>query len=188
MKLNLTTNGTFPQRGARAWAERIVPVGSDVKVSWNGATRETQERVMLGSNWERVVENVGTFIGVRDEHARAGGNRCRVTFQLTFMEINHVEIPAVVELAAQLGVDRVKGHHLWVHTSQMREQSMRRNPDTIARWNATVSAAHEAAERCRLPDGNKVLLENIFVWRLPLYLHDVSVVGPVQLRVHVEGD
>ena len=78
---------------------------------------------MLGSNWERVVENVRTFIQVRDEHARTGGNRCRVTFQLTFMEINHVQIPAVVELAAQLGVDRVKGHHLWVHTPKMKGQS-----------------------------------------------------------------
>ena len=162
VKLNLTTNGTFPIRGARAWAERIVPVASDVKVSWNAATRETQERVMLGSNWERVVDNVRTFIGVRDAHARAGGNRCRVTFQLTFMEINHVEIPAVVELAAQLGVDRVKGHHLWVHAPQMREQSMRRTPEAVARWNETVVSAHEAAERCRLPDGSRVLLENIF--------------------------
>lgn len=174
VKLNLTTNGTFPQRGARAWAERIVPVGSDVKVSWNGATRETQERVMLGSNWERVVENVRTFIGVRDEHARAGGNRCRVTFQLTFMEINHVEIPAVVELAAELGVDRVKGHHLWVHAPKMQDQSMRRSPDAVARWNATVSAAHATAERCRLPDGDRVLLENIF----PLDANDGGDIAP----------
>ncbi len=174
VKLNLTTNGTFPIRGARAWAERIVPMGSDVKVSWNGATKETQEQVMLGSNWERVVENVRTFVAVRDEHAQAGGNRCRVTFQLTFMEINHVEIPAVVELAAQLGVDRVKGHHLWVHTPEMGNQSMRRNKDTVARWNVTVSAAHEAAERCRLPDGNTVLLENIF----PLDEQDSADIAP----------
>ena len=174
VKLNLTTNGTFPIRGAQAWAERIVPVGSDVKVSWNGATRESQERVMLGSNWERVVENVRTFIAVRDAHVRTGGNRCRVTFQLTFMEINHREIPAIVELAAELGVDRVKGHHLWVHAPEMRSQSLRRNPAAVARWNETVAAAHEAAERCRLPDGRRVLLENIF----PLDANDSSDIAP----------
>lgn len=174
VRLNLTTNGTFPVRGAKAWAERIVPVGSDVKVSWNGAARETQEQVMLGSNWERVVENVRTFIGVRDEHARAGGNRCQVTFQLTFMEINHAEIPAVVELAARLGVDRVKGHHLWVHAPQMRGQSMRRSLDAVARWNETVTAAYEAAERCRLADGGRVQLENIF----PLDENDSSDIAP----------
>jgi molybdenum cofactor biosynthesis enzyme MoaA len=43
VKLNLTTNGTFPRHGATGWAERIAPVTSDVKISWNGATKETQE-------------------------------------------------------------------------------------------------------------------------------------------------
>ena len=162
VKLNLTTNGTFPRRGARAWAERLVPVTSDVKVSWNGSSKETQERVMFGTRWEAVLENVRTFIAVRDEHAARGGNRCRVTFQLTFMEVNYAELPEVVKLAACMGVDRVKGHHLWVHFSQIRDQSMRRGPEAIERWNSTVDAAYEAAERHRLPDGSRVLLENIF--------------------------
>ena len=174
VKLNLTTNGTFPRRGAAAWAERIAPVGSDVKISWNGATGETQERVMLGSNWERVVSNVRDFIAVRDAHAAAGGNRCRVTFQLTFMEVNHAELPDVVKLAAELGVDRVKGHHLWVHATQMQGQSMRRNPDAIARWNQTVADTYRAAERYRLPDGGQVLLENIF----PLDAHGDGNIAP----------
>ena len=162
VKLNLTTNGTFPKRGARAWAERIVPVTSDVKVSWNGATKATHENVMLGSTWETVLDNVRSFIGVRDAHAARGGNRCRVTFQLTFMEINVSELPCIVKLAADLGVDRVKGHHLWVHFNQMRRQSMRRSPEATTRWNAIVDSAYEAAERHRLPNGDRVLLENIF--------------------------
>ena len=162
VSLNLTTNGTFPGRGARAWAEHIVPVASDVKVSWNGARKATHENVMLGSNWETVVENVRTFVSVRDAYARAGGNHCRVTFQLTFMEINSSELPAMVKLAAGLGVDRVKGHHLWVHFSQMGRQSMRRSQGTIARWNSIVDSAYAVAERHRLPSGKRVLLENIF--------------------------
>ena len=162
VKLNLTTNGTFPRLGARAWAERIVPVTSDAKVSWNGSTKETQEKVMLGTRWETVLENVRTFIEVRDDHATQGGNRCRVTFQLTFMEVNYAELPEVVKLAADLGVDRVKGHHLWAHFTQIEEQSMRRSAEAIERWNAIVDDAFEVAERYRLPDGSKVLLENIF--------------------------
>ena len=117
---------------------------------------------MLGTRWETVLENVRTFIAVRDEHAAGGGNRCRVTFQLTFMEINYAELPEVVSLAANMGVDRVKGHHLWVHSPQIGEQSMRRGAEAIERWNATVDAAYEAADRHRLPDGSRVLLENIF--------------------------
>ena len=162
VKLNLTTNGTFPGRGARAWAERIVPVASDVKISWNGASKETQEAIMLGTRWERVLENVRTFISVRDAHAANGGNRCRVTLQLTFLESNVGELAAIVQLAARLGVDRVKGHHLWAHFDEIKPLSMRRSPDAILRWNEAVQAVYEVTERHRLPNGNKVLLENIF--------------------------
>lgn len=163
VQLNLTTNGTFPRLGATAWAERIVPVTSDVKISWNGATKATHEAIMLGSRWEKVVENVRAFVAVRDAHAEAGGNRCRVTFQLTFLETNVAELADMVRLAVDLGVDRVKGHHLWAHFDQIREQSMRRSPEAIERWNQAVLEAREAAGERPLPNGRHVLLENVFL-------------------------
>ena len=117
---------------------------------------------MLGLNWESTLQNVRTFIEVRDAHAAAGGNRCRVTFQLTFMQVNAREIPDIIKLAAGLGVDRVKGHHLWVHVSRMQRQSMRSGPEAVEGWNEIVRAARDAVEGYRLPDGRRVLLENIF--------------------------
>ncbi len=163
VRLNLTTNGTFPRLGAKAWAELIVPVTSDVKISWNGATKATHEGIMLGSRWDSVVGNVQELIRVRDAHASDGGHRCRVTFQLTFLDANVDELAAMVRLAVDLGVDRVKGHHLWAHFQAIEEQSMRRSPEAIARWNQAVLAAREAAaERC-LPNGKHILLENIFL-------------------------
>ncbi len=162
VKLNLTTNGTFPRLGARNWAEQIVPVTSDVKISWNGSTKETQETIMLGANWEKVLENARTFIAVRDAHAAHGGNRCRVTFQLTFLEANVGELADTVRLAIDLGVDRVKGHHLWVHFDEIKKQSMRRDPTAIRRWNEAVFKAREAAAERTLPNGQYILLENIF--------------------------
>lgn len=163
VKLNLTTNGTFPRRGAREWAERIVPVTSDVKISWNGATRETQERIMIGTRWEKVLENVRAFIAVRDAHAAAGGNRCRVTFQLTFLESNVSELADIVRLALELGVDRVKGHHLWAHFEEIKPLSMRRSPESIHRWNQAVLEARAAATERTLSNGRYLLLENIFL-------------------------
>lgn len=163
VKLNLTTNGTFQRLGAEAWARRIVPVTSDTKISWNGATRATHEAIMEGSRWTQALDNVRAFIAVRDAHAAAGGNRCRVTLQLTFLESNVAELADIVRLAVDLGVDRVKGHHLWAHFDGIRGESMRRSPDAIRRWNAAVLAAREAAAECPLPGGQHVLLENIFL-------------------------
>ena len=163
VKLNLTTNGTFPRLGAKAWAEKIVPVTSDVKISWNGATKATHEAIMLGSQWEKALANVRTFIGVRDAHAAAGGNRCRVTFQLTFIERNVSELADMVKIAIDLGVDRVKGHHLWAHFDEIEDQSMRRSPEAIKRWNQAVLEAREAARARALENGRHILLENIFL-------------------------
>lgn len=158
--LNVTTNGTFPRRGARGWAERLVPVTSDIKISWNGATAATQEEIMLGARMDRMIRGVEEFIEVRDAHAAAGGNRCRVTFQLTFLESNVAEIPEIIRLAARLGVDRVKGHHLWAHFVEIKSLSMRRSPDSARAWNEIVRAAGDAADRHLLPDGRRILLEN----------------------------
>ncbi|MBK8219278.1 MAG: glycosyltransferase [Myxococcales bacterium] len=163
LRLNLTTNGTFPRLGAEGWAKLIVPITSDVKISWNGSTKATHEAIMLGSRWESMVDNVRAFIAVRDAHAAAGGNRCRVTFQLTFLESNVHELAGIVRLAIDMGVDRVKGHHLWAHFDEIRDQSMRRSPEAVTRWNEAVLAAREVAAERRLPNGEPLLLENLFL-------------------------
>lgn len=161
IQCNLTTNGTFPKRSATEWAKLIVPVTSDVKISWNGATAETSSAVMLKIDFEEAVENVREFIRVRDQHAASGGNFCRVTFQLTFMRNNMHELADIVKLAADLGVDRVKGHQLWDHFDEIKELSFKQNAETVAEWNRYVAEAHAAAEQFRKPNGEKVLLEQI---------------------------
>jgi glycosyltransferase involved in cell wall biosynthesis/MoaA/NifB/PqqE/SkfB family radical SAM enzyme len=176
VKLNLTTNGTFPKRGARGWADRIVPVASDVKISINGATSDTHEAVMLGSSFDKLLENVRTFVAVRDELARSG-DACRVTFQMTFMECNVHELSDLVRLASSIGVDRVKGHHLWAHFSQIEGMSMRRTRESVERWNQIVALTEQAVIENPLSNGRLVLLENIH--RLdPDCLEDIAPDGP----------
>jgi MoaA/NifB/PqqE/SkfB family radical SAM enzyme len=117
---------------------------------------------MIGSNFEKRVQNVKDFIRIRDETFASGGNFCRITFQLTFIELGLEELPDVIRLASSLGVNRVKGHHLWVFTHEMQNQNLRRNIDSIRRWNEIVAKALDAAEKHRLPGGEKILLENIY--------------------------
>jgi MoaA/NifB/PqqE/SkfB family radical SAM enzyme len=160
IRLNLTTNGTFPGRGARAWAQRLVPVVSDVKISWNGATAATAAALMSGLHFESALRAAKDFIEVRDAEAAAGASRCRVSFQVTATERNVAELPAIVDLAASLGVDRVKVNHLWVHFDELEPLSLRRTSEGLSRWNAAVRAARRAAVPLRRPDGQPVLLQN----------------------------
>jgi len=161
IKLNLTTNGTFPKKGVDVWAKLIVPVTSDVKISWNGATKETQEKIMLGTNWDKVVDNLEKFIAIRDDYARAEAHYCQVTLQMTFLETNVHELADIVQLGIRLGVDRIKGHHLWAHFSEIKNLSMRKNTDAIARWNEAVKKAQALAISRPLANGKQIKLENI---------------------------
>ena len=159
--LNVTTNGTFPGRGAAAWAARLVPVASDVKVSWNGATAATAEAIMPGLPFDRAIANVEALVAARDAAARAGGRRCRVSFQVTAQEANARELAGIVRLAAALGVDRVKVNQLQVRDPGLAALSLRRDAAALRRWNAAAAEARAAAEEVRLPSGAKVLLQNV---------------------------
>jgi len=161
LALNVTTNGTFPGRGAAGWAARLVPVASDVKVSWNGAAAASAEALMPGLSFGAAVANVEALVAVRDAAARAGGRRCRVSFQVTAQEANVAELPGIVRLAAALGVDRVKVNQLQVRFPALAPLSLRRDPAAIGRWNAAAAGARAAAEEARLPSGERVLLENV---------------------------
>lgn len=163
LKLNLTTNGSFPIKGVEDWANLLMPVLSDMKISWNGATKATHEAIMLNSNWEKVLSNLKTFLKIRDEYAAENpeGDRPTVTLQLTFLESNLNELIDIVKLGIELGIDRIKGHHLWAHFKEIKDLSMRRNEEAIQRWNQVALQAQEVAGKSSLPNGRIIKLENI---------------------------
>lgn len=161
-QLNLTTNGSFPRKSVEEWAEQIAPITSDVKFSWNGATAETYEKVMAGLRFQNSVDNLKRFIAVRDRTAENGGNYCRVTLQLTFLTNAMHELPGIIQLAARLGADRVKGHHLWVHWDDVRHLGYKHNLETRKEWNRLVALAQQAAEENPRKDGKPVLLEGFY--------------------------
>lgn len=161
IKINLTTNGTFPKKSVNAWAKLIIPNTTDVKISWNGATKETAEKIMLGIDFDQVVSNVKEFIKYRNDYFTDTGYFCRITFQLTFMDNNMHELADIVKLAASLGVDRVKGHQLWAHFKEIRTLSMKATEESVTRWNEYVRQAYSAQEKYKKPNGEKVILENI---------------------------
>ena len=170
IKINLTTNGTFPKHSVEDWAKLIVPNTTDVKISWNGATAETAEKVMTGLNYNQVLEKVKEFVAFRNKLFTESGWYCRITFQLTFMQNNMHELADIVKLAAELGVDRVKGHQLWTHFEEIKSLSMKATKESVANWNEYVKQAHEAQEKYRKPNGEKVILENI----IPLHNNETK--------------
>lgn len=73
IKINLTTNGTFPKKSVEEWAQLIVPNTTDIKISWNAATKETAEKVMHKIDFDKCIENVKAFVRIRDAHFQKTG-------------------------------------------------------------------------------------------------------------------
>jgi MoaA/NifB/PqqE/SkfB family radical SAM enzyme len=161
IKINLTTNGTFPKKTVEEWAEIIIPNTTDIKISWNGATAETSEKIMNGSNFNTALENTKKLIAYRNQYFEQTGYFCRITFQLTFMQNNMHELADIIKMAAKIGIDRIKGHHLWTHFSEIENLSMKATKENVAKWNKYVRQAYETQEKYCKPNGEKVLLENI---------------------------
>jgi len=159
LRLNLTTNGTWPGRGARAWGARLYPLASDVKISWNGAHAATAQAIMAGLDFPAALEGVRAVAAARDEAAARSGVRGRLSFQVTAQAGNVEELADMVRLAARLGVDRVKVNQLQPRVPHLLARALTASAAGLARWNAAAAEARAAAEEVRLPSGARVALQ-----------------------------
>ena len=162
LRLNLTTNGTFPKLRVEKWAKLILPIASDIKVSINGVSKCTNESIMEGINPEAQLANIEVLLQVRDEIIENGINNPTITFQVTFMSRNLMELPDLLLKAIEMNLDRFKGHHVWITHPQIEKEFLKRNKEEITKWNLTVQKLHEIAEKYRLKNGSKIRLENVY--------------------------
>ncbi len=85
-----------------------------------------------------------------------------MTFQLTFIELGLEELPDVIRLAAAWVSIASKATIFGSLQTKCKTKIPRRNIDSIHRWNEIVIKALDAAEQYRLPNGEKITLENIY--------------------------
>jgi len=161
VKINLTTNGTFPRKSVEDWAKIIIPITSDTKISLNGATKKTAEKIMTGLNFDKQIQNIKEFVHFRNKYFEKTGHFSRITLQLTYLQNNMHELAKIIKLASVLDIDRIKGHHLWTHFPEIKNLSFKNDKNSIEKWNNIVDKTKEAARIYRKPNGKKIILEQI---------------------------
>jgi MoaA/NifB/PqqE/SkfB family radical SAM enzyme len=142
--LNLTTNGTLLTREK---SRRIMPVLSDVKVSLDGASRKTYEYIRVGAKFDTVLENVEGFLEERAAFMgeNPSAHRPTMTIQVVLMRENIKELPELVELAHELGVDRVKAYHMLVFDPVLKSSALLYDAESRSMSNDFIrEAAHRA--------------------------------------------
>jgi MoaA/NifB/PqqE/SkfB family radical SAM enzyme len=88
------------------------------------------------------------------------------------MKNNIHELADIIKLAAQLGIDRVKGHQLWAHFEEIKELSLTESDESIDLWNNAVEQAYLAQRQFKKPNGEQLILENI----IPIQKSNTSAV------------
>jgi radical SAM protein with 4Fe4S-binding SPASM domain len=73
-------------------------------VSFDGATRETFEKIRIGGSFERTMSNVKLFLRAR---RHLGSVKPKLIFETTISVHNVHEVPEIVRLADKLGADAI---------------------------------------------------------------------------------
>jgi radical SAM protein with 4Fe4S-binding SPASM domain len=168
--VGFNTNGTLLSRSV---ADELVAAGAGhVHVSLDGATAATYEDVRHGSrlrprpgNFRLVVRNLRGLVAAR---AAAGATHPHIELVCVAMRRNVDELPALVDLAADIGVDRVwvqnlshvfsdadpAGHYRDIR-AYAEAEALFADPRTAAmatrRFEATARRAAELGLDVRLP-------------------------------------
>ncbi|MDB4929963.1 MAG: hypothetical protein JWM10_2447 [Myxococcaceae bacterium] len=180
--LDLTTNGTLLTNERILW---IRPIARDVKVSFDGATQETFERLRRGASFAEVCEGVGRLV----DRLRGSPARPTVALQMTLMRSNYRELPALVRLAAELGARRVKAYHLFSFSPAMDDESLMGD---LGVWPAVLAEALREGERlgielqCAEPEGTGETSLRRSVCHLPWHEAWLDIDGSV-LPCHSHG-
>ena len=104
--VNFATNGTMLDKD---WCKRLVDLKIDkVSVSFDGATKETYEKIRVGSNFEKVIDNIKTFVKIRND---SNSKYPFIRLDVVLMKQNIHELPALVKLAKELGVNAISTLH-----------------------------------------------------------------------------
>lgn len=87
---------------------------------------------MQGGHWETLLETSATSSQSAMHTQPTAAIGAGSPSSSPSLESNTVsELPTSCASAIELGVDRVKGHHLWAHFKEIEDLSMRRDADAI---------------------------------------------------------
>jgi MoaA/NifB/PqqE/SkfB family radical SAM enzyme len=144
--IEMTSNGLL--MGRTGYSEAIIECVSRINISIDGGKKETFERLRPGANWDRLMTNLARLMKLRKE---SGSPFPEINIRYILMKENITELPAMVDIAADLGVNSLFTNHLQVFLPFMREQSLLLHP------RLANQVFDEARERARARGLNIVL-------------------------------
>jgi len=156
VKLNLTTNGTFPIIGVKQWADKLLPILSDIKISINSINPKVNESIMVNDDTQKKLDDIKTFVNLRDKSYL----NVSITLQVTFLKSNLNELESIIRFAIKNGINRVKGHQLWITYEEIKDESLQNSTKKINEWNNFIDKVEKYRDSINLVNFEKLELQN----------------------------
>jgi len=111
-------NDSFDKVGEKR-ARGLIEIGIDrIEISMQGATKETYEKIMVGHNFNKVIDNIKTMVRLKKE---LGSPLPEICFHYIITTLNVGEIPQFIELMYSLGGKDAFGPGSFVNFSGLLE-------------------------------------------------------------------
>lgn len=118
-------------------------------VSLDGATQETNGRIRRGSDLNRIKENLKAIVA---EKKRRGMKYPWINFVFCAMRSNLHELPALVRLAAEIGIEEVKVVYLTVFEDSLMHETLWGHEGEVKEvFGEAVEAAEKLGILMKLP-------------------------------------
>jgi len=146
------TNGMLMGRGSIA--EEVVASGVDLVVfSIDGVDQETLGKIRVGAVLERVKAGIRQLRRIRDE---AGTGKPEMEICFDCMSLNLHQIPDIVDLAAELGVEKVQYQYVIPYNA-------------VAHGRTVATEDEERLRRLFEKAKRRARLEGVEIIRIPRY-------------------
>lgn len=104
----LVTNGTLlTEQVAGTLLE--TPVFKRIRISWDASHRDLFQSIRCGADFNRLLENLKRLIALK----KNTGSSTSIEFNTTILPENVSDLPSILDLAGQLGVNRVTTNKLF---------------------------------------------------------------------------
>jgi len=127
-------------------------------VSLDGATPETNNRIRKNADFNQIVNDLRHIVKIRTENK---SNYPYINFVMTMMKSNIQELPDLIRLAADIGIEEVKAVYLTIFSEDLMHESL---------WNCKDEIQEIFEESINIAKNNNIKL------KLP-YLQGEDVAG-----------
>ena len=120
-----------------------------IAVSIDGANAETNDRIRAGGNFNTIVNNIKK---IQDEKRKRNLSYPYMNFVMALMDSNIEQLPDLIKLAYEIGLEEVKGVYLTTFTKNLLNESLYNKQDKVVKiFDESEKIAKKLDIKLKLP-------------------------------------